>query len=90
MHNLCNHNSQWAKERRNYWKTTSKNVKRNNNYGAYKATQKNIDRMARGLAPKGWDGYSVQLHHWEGIKNNFYNYTPVSRTLHRYIHYGIK
>jgi len=86
VHNSCNHNSAWAKERRNYWKQTSKTAEVGKNYGAYTATRDNIARMAKGLAPKGWDGASVQLHHWEGIANNSYNYSPVSKTLHRIIH----
>ena len=86
VHNSCNHNSAWTRERRNYWKQTSKIVEQDKYYGAYYATKDNIDRMAKGLAPKGWDGASVQLHHWEGIANNFYNYSPVSKTLHRLIH----
>ena len=44
--------------------------------------------MKRGVAPIGWDGYSVQLHHWTGIANDFYNYSPVSWTLHQLIHWG--
>lgn len=47
--------------------------------------------MRLGKAPIGWDGKSVVLHHWYGIANNFYNYSPVSYTYHKYIHkYGIK
>lgn len=90
VHNSCNHNSAWNKERRNYWKNTAKSAVKGQDYGAYVATEKNISRMALGKAPIGWDGYSVQLHHWDGIANSFYNYSPVSRTLHRIIHYGIK
>lgn len=86
VHNSCNHNSAWNKERRNYWKNTAKSAVKGQDYGAYTATGNNIDRMRRGLAPIGWDGYSVQLHHWEGIANNFKNYSPVSRTLHQLIH----
>ena len=64
----------------------SNNVVEGEDYGAYVATPDNINRMARGTAPVGWDGYSVQLHHWDGIANDFYNYSPVSRTLHIIIH----
>ena len=88
VHNSCSHNSKWNSERRKYWKNAAKSAQEGKNYGAYTATKENIKRMARGSAPKGWDGYSVQLHHWSGIKNDFYNYSPVSRTLHRLIHYG--
>ena len=47
--------------------------------------------MRLGKAPIGWDGKSVVLHHWYGIANNFYNYSPVSYTYHKYIHkFGIR
>ena len=90
VHNSCNHGSEWAKERRNFGKSMSKTVVENQDYGSYTATAKNIDRMARGRAPIGWDGYSVQLHHWKGITVDFYNYSPVSRTLHQIIHKTLK
>ena len=88
VHNSCNHNNEWNKERRRYWKETASNTVEGQNYGAYTATPENIARMKRGAAPIGWDGYSVQLHHWAGIANDFYNYTPVSWTLHQLIHLG--
>ena len=86
VHNSCNYNSKWNTERRNFWKKTAETAEKDMNYGSYIATDDNINRMTRGLAPKGWDGYSVQLHHWDGIANDFYNYSPVSRTVHRIIH----
>ena len=63
-----------------------KNITQGKDYGAYVATDKNIDRMRRGLAPIGWDGKSVQLHHWKGIANDFYDYSPVSSTVHKALH----
>ena len=54
VHNSCNHNSKWAKEPRSNWKNTATTVREGKNYGAYTATQENISRMKRGLAPKGW------------------------------------
>ena len=86
VHNSCNHNSAWNTERRRYWRNTAKTAEVGKNYGAYVATEDNINRMSRGAAPIGWDGKSVHLHHWDGITNDFYNYSPVSRTLHRIIH----
>jgi len=56
------------------------------NYGPYQATAENIKRMRRGSAPIGWDGYSIELHHIDGIQNSFKDYIPVSRTLHMAIH----
>ena len=86
VHNSCNHRAEWAKERRRYWKDAAQHAIPGQDYGAYTATVDNIKRMSKGLAPKGWDGFSVQLHHWSGIANDFYNYSPVSRTLHQIIH----
>lgn len=56
-------------------------------YGSYVATENIINRMLRGLAPIGKDGYSVELHHWDGIARDFNNYSPITRTLHRLIHH---
>lgn len=83
-----NHNSAWAKERRHHWKDEGATAVINKNYGPYIATKNNIDRMKQGKAPIGWDEKSVELHHTNGIANNFYDYTPVTRTEHRWIHYG--
>ena len=41
-------------------------------------TGKNNNRMRRGAAPIGWDNHPVELHHWNGIANDFYNYSPVT------------
>ena len=90
VHNSCNHTSEWARERRRYWRETSKTVEEGINYGAYVASAENIDRMARGTAPIGWDDFSVHLHHWKGIAVDFYDYSPVSRTLHQLIHMVLK
>ena len=63
-HNSCNHKSEWAKERRHFWKDFGKTVEPNHDYECFVATDMNINRMLQGKAPIGWDGYSVQLHHW--------------------------
>ena len=60
------------------------------NYGTYMATKENIDLMSKGCAPIGWDGYRVHLHHWKGILNDFYDYSPLSNTLHRLLHKAFK
>ena len=86
VHNSCNHNSSWNTERRNHWKTEATKAEKGRNYGSYTATDDNIKRMRSGLAPIGWDNYPVQLHHPNGIANDFYNYYPVSRTFHIYLH----
>ena len=90
VHNSCNHNGAWNNERRHYWKNMADNVVEDYWYGPYQATPYNIDRMSKGLAPIGWDDLSVQLHHPNGILNDFYNYEPVSATYHRLIHSKLK
>ena len=82
VHNSCNHNSAWNRERRSYWRKQSQTVAKGTNNGIYEATEKNLDRMRKGLAPKGLDGYSVTLHHDYGIKNNFKAYREMTRTAH--------
>lgn len=86
VHNSCNHNLEWQRERRAYWKYRAQTDVEGQDYGAYVATSNNIKRMSSGLAPIGWDGHSVQLHHWRGILIDFYDYSPVSWTLHKIIH----
>jgi len=86
VHNSCNHGKEWSVERKNYWKNAAKSAIEDQDYGAYTATKNNISRMTKGLAPKGWDGHSVQLHHWKGITIDFYDYSPVSKTLHQLLH----
>ena len=86
VHNSCNHGSAWNKEKRKHWIEESQKAVEGYDYGAYVATKSNIERMAKGLAPIGWDGNPVHLHHWKGIANDFYNYSSVSRTLHQLIH----
>ena len=86
VHNSCNHNLEWQRERRACWKYRAQTDVEGKDYGAYVATVDNINRMSQGLAPIGWDGHSVQLHHWRGILIDFYDYSPVSWTLHKIIH----
>ena len=86
VHNSCNHGRKWNNERRRFWREQGRNAVKNGDYGSYVATVENIERMRRGSAPIGWDGFSVELHHVEGIANNFRNYVPVSKTLHDAIH----
>ena len=90
VHNSCNHNNAWTKERKGHWRDCYTTITQSNQIGAdmgsYRATEANLARMKRGLAPIGWDGFSVELHHPLGIKNAFYYYEEVSRTLHYAIH----
>ncbi len=90
VHNSCNHNSKWNSERRRFWKKQAQTAEIDKNYGSYTATIENINRMKKGKAPIGWDGYSVTLHHWKGIANDFYDYSPLSRTLHQMLHKYLK
>jgi hypothetical protein len=86
VHNSCNHGRKWNNERRRFWRSQGRSAVEKGDYGSYVATAENIARMRRGSAPIGWDGFSVELHHVEGIVNNFDNYVAVSKTLHDAIH----
>lgn len=63
------HNDCRSTQRRKYWKKEATELKGKNT--TYKATDENIKRMERGLAPKGYDGKSVELHHVKGISKDF-------------------
>ena len=87
VHNSCKHNSKWNAERKNYWKGEAQAYSGNVNgqissSGTYKLTKNNYNRMLQGKAPKGTDGYSVQLHHYRGIDNDFYAYGEILRSEH--------
>lgn len=90
VHNVCsgNHGKAWKNERRKYWREQGKlykNGPRNqlSKSGTYKVTQKNVDRMLRGCAPKGTDGLSVTLYHNKGIVNDFFDYKEILTSVHR-------
>ena len=90
VHNGSCHDAQWDKTRKKHWRSRAREIKHNNEVGmrfdSFTATPENMARMKRGSAPIGWDGYSVELHHPNGIKNDFYNFVEVSKTLHNAIH----
>ena len=52
----------------------------------------NTNRMQRGLAPIGYDGYPVNLHHAEGKGKNLFNVVQMSQTAHQTFHkmYGYR
>ena len=85
-HNSCNHKSEWHAERRSYWKSQGASYSGPTNQlsksGTYKVTENNINRMLSGKAPIGTDNKSVQLHHVEGIVNNFKNYVEILASEH--------
>jgi hypothetical protein len=85
--NSCDYGNLWNKERKSYWKggaakytSAAGELSRS---GTYKITVDNLRRMSQGLAPIGTDGLSVQLHHPNGIANDFYNYIEILATEHR-------
>ena len=91
VHNSNCHDAKWNRERKKHWRQRARSIKKDNMVGArfdsFTATPDNLARMKRGTAPIGWDGLSVELHHLNGIKNDFYNYVEVSKTLHDAIHF---
>lgn len=82
VHNSCNHGKEWAAKRRAHWKGRASEVGLDSNQGAFTATQQNIERMSKGLAPLDENGVSVVLHHPEGIANNFDYIIEMTRADH--------
>ena len=85
VHNNCR--SDWAKERRSYWKKQAKAYNGNVNgqlsaSGKYHVTKNNIARMSKGKAPIGTDNKSVNLHHVVGKSKDMYNYIELTYTEH--------
>jgi hypothetical protein len=72
----------WSTVRQRFWKNEALN-----NPNSYSFND--LYRMKQGLAPIGADGFSMELHHPFGRKNGyFYVIEPLTRTEHRWIHYG--
>ena len=72
----------WSTVRQRYWKNEAFS-----NASSY--SPNDVQRMQKGLAPLGWDGHSMELHHPFGRDgDNFFIFEPLARTYHRYIHYG--
>ena len=85
VHNACS--SDWAKERKSYWKKQAASYKGNVNgqlsvSGKYHLTQDNFLKISRGRAPIGTDGKSVNLHHVVGKSKDMYNYIELTHTEH--------
>ena len=92
VHNLCkgNHGKEWGSKRRKHWRDRAKNPVENKWYDAF--DEDNIARMAKGRAPIGYDGKSVQLHHCKGILNDIDDYIEIGSKAHTRFHqkYGYK
>ena len=88
VHNAsCHQSKEWRAEKKRYWKEQGEMYRGNaqnqlSNSGNYNVTDKNLERMLQGKAPKGTDNKWVNLHHTEGIKTNMYNYTEMTWTQH--------
>ncbi|MBR2315081.1 MAG: hypothetical protein IKA56_00410 [Clostridia bacterium] len=73
----------WTTLRQRYWKNEF--YYNSNNY----TNPNDIAKMKKGRAPIGVDGYPIELHHPNGRQGkNFYYFTPMIRTEHRFYHYG--
>ena len=92
VHNLCkgNHGKEWGSKRRKHWRDRAKNPVENKWDDAF--DEDNIARMAKGRAPIGYDGKSVQLHHCKGILNDIDDYIEIGSKAHTRFHqkYGYK
>ena len=74
----------WSTVRRRHWKNEAFY-----NPSKYSNNLDNLNRMKRGLAPIGNDGFPIELHHRFGRKGaNFYIFEPLTRTDHMFTHYG--
>ena len=88
VHNAtCHQSREWRAEKKRYWKNEGVSYKGNargqlSRSGNYNVTDKNLNRMLKGKAPKGIDNKWVNLHHTEGINTNMYNYTEITWTQH--------
>ena len=75
-------NPSWTTVRQRYWKNEA-------HYHSEQYSDNDLLRMRRGLAPKGGDGFSIELHHPYGRSgNNFYYFQKVTHLEHMEIHYG--
>jgi hypothetical protein len=84
VHNSCAHQTgEWKKFRGDYWK--AEGVKGSASEFA-SINKKNLALMTKGKAPFVIDGYKIELHHIEGIKVNFDNVVPLTRTQHQLQH----
>ena len=71
----------WSTVRQRYWK----------NEAFYNPSKypNDLSRMKKGLAPIGDDFFPMKLHHPYGRNGeNFFVFEPLSRTDHRFLHYG--
>ena len=84
------HNDCRSLQRQQYWKNESYELKGENI--TYELTSENKSRMANGFAPKGFDNYSVELHHVKGIRKDFLDVVQIQKTDHILFHkiYGYK
>ena len=90
VHNKCSgadpHRSiSWRTQKRNYWKSNFQTPS-----DLYDLSDANVALMRKGRAPIGYDGYRIELHHVEGIRNSSV-IRPISHTshviLHKYVEY---
>lgn len=90
MNSILVHNDCRSTQRRKYWKNEANELKGKNT--TYKATKKNIKRMKHGLATKGYDDKSVELHHVKGILKDFDDIVQIQKSHHILYHrtYGYK
>ena len=72
----------WSTVRQRYWKNEAY-------YNGSLYDDFNFERIKKGLAPIGSDGFSMELHHPFGRNgDNFFIFEPLTQTQHRWIHYG--
>ena len=71
----------WSTVRSRYWKNEA-------HFNLELYSNADLNKMRKGLAPTGWDGFPMELHHTNGqIGDNFFDFKPITRTDHYYEHY---
>ena len=71
----------WSTVRQRYWK--------NEAFYHPELYPDDLERLKKGLAPIGDDGFSMELHHPFGRDGaNFFIFEPLTQTQHRWTHYG--
>lgn len=82
---ILTHNKCRSAQRKAYWKKEAKELKGNGiTYDVKKYD--NLQRMTEGKAPRGFDRKKVELHHVNGIKNDFDTIVQIQRTDHIKFH----
>ena len=74
----------WSTVRSRYWKNQAHYKTNSILYDS--SITKNMERMAKGRAPIGYDGNPVNLHHVQGKGKDLFDFVQMSQTAHQAFH----